>query len=380
MYVKRNIEANIERYLFKGKALIIYGARQVGKTTLVKKIIASSPQITSRYINCDEPDELKQLIEAQSSTQLKDVIGDTQLVVIDEAQRVTNIGLKLKLLVDTFPRQQIIATGSSSFELANKISEPMTGRTWEFWLYPFSVNELGDTWTQLEINRRLEPLLLYGSYPQVIETALVDEKKAVLQSISNNYLYKDILEFGKVKNSEVVRKLLEALALQVGQEVSYTELARLVDLNKETVAAYIRLLEQSFIIFRLRPLSRNLRKEISKLRKIYFYDCGIRNALINNLNQLSLRNDIGALWENFIISEKKKQENFIGNTKSYYFWRTWDQQEIDLVEDVGGILKGFEIKWQRARKSAPKAWHETYPNSTWEVVTRDNLQQFLKQF
>ncbi len=379
MYVKRDIEAKIKDYLFKGKILIIYGPRQVGKTTLVKKIMADHGQMRSRYINCDQADERGLLLNAQTSTQLKDVIGDAQLVIIDKAQRVTNIGLKLKLLVDNYPKQQIIATGSSSFELANKIVEPLTGRTREFWLYPFSLSEMQTVIpSPLEINRRLESWLLYGTYPEIVAAASLDEKKTAIQSISNNYLYKDLLEFGKIKNSEILHKLLEALALQLGNEVSYTELGSLLQINKETVASYITLLEQSFIIFHLRPFSRNLRKELSKLRKIYFWDTGIRNTLINNFNPISLRTDIGALWENFIISEKKKQQNFIGNLKSYYFWRTWDQQEVDLVEDAGGQLHGFEIKWQKTKKRPPKAWRETYLHASWQTITRDNFLKVLK--
>lgn len=379
MYVKRSIEITINQYLYQGKAIVIYGARQVGKTTLVKKILADQSAYESSFINCDEPDELKTLNEAETSTQLKDIIGNSKLVVIDEAQRVTNIGLKLKLMVDNFPQQQIVATGSSSFELANKISEPMTGRTWEFWLYPFSITELSSFWSDLEINRRLETLLLYGTYPQVVSSSSLDKKKALVYSISNNYLYKDILEFGKIKNFETIRKLLEALALQIGQEVSFTELGKLLDLSKDTIANYISLLEQSFIIFRLRPLSRNLRKELSKLRKIYFYDVGIRNALINNLNPLSLRNDVGVLWENFVVAEMKKRENFIGQLKSYYFWRTWDQQEIDLIEESGGRYWAYEIKWKKVKKQPPKAWRDNYPASVWQAITSENFLNLLKK-
>lgn len=376
MYIKRTIEDNVKSHLFQKKAIVIYGARQVGKTTMVRKILSDSA-LQVKYINCDEADQRRLFLEAETSSALKQILGDSKLVVIDEAQRITNIGLKLKLIVDTFPNVQIVATGSSAFELSAEISEPMTGRVFEFWLYPFSISEMKNIWSNMEFNRQLEPLLIYGSYPDVVEASSLEDKKTAVNIITNNYLYKDILKFQNLKNSEIVRKLLEALALQVGNEVSYTELGKLLSIHRETVANYIRILEQAFIIFRLRPFSRNLRKELGKLQKIYFYDLGVRNSLINNHNSLTLRNDTGALWENFIVSEKKKQDNFIGDPKSYYFWRTWDQQEIDLVEDKGGRLRGLEMKWSKGRKKAPKAWQEAYPDSTWEIITRDN---FLAHF
>src|SRR3989344_904023 len=376
MYIPRIIEEGIKNHLFHGKAVVVYGARQVGKTTMVRKILADST-VSAKYINCDEADQRRQFLEAETSSSLKQILGDSKIVVIDEAQRIKDIGLKLKLMVDTFPNQQIIATGSSAFELSAEISEPMTGRVFEFWLHPFSVAELKNIWPDQEFLRQLESLLVYGSYPDVIEATSLENKKTAINIIANNYLYKDILKFQNLKNSDIVRKLLEALALQVGSEVSYTELGKLLSIHRETVANYIGILEQAFIIFRLRPFSRNLRKELGKLQKIYFYDLGVRNSLINNHNPLTLRNDIGALWENFIVSEKKKLDNFIGNPKSYYFWRTWDQQEIDLVEEKDGQLHGLEMKWSRDRKKAPKAWIETYPDSTWEVITRDN---YLSKF
>lgn len=376
MYIKRTIEDNIKSHLFRGKAIVIYGARQAGKTTMVKKILAESG-VTARYINCDEADQRRLFSEAETSGALKQLIGESKLIVIDEAQRIKNIGLKLKLMVDTFPGQQIIATGSSAFELSAEISEPMTGRAIEFWLYPLSITEMKAVWPEPEFNRQLGTLLIFGSYPDVIGASSLEEKKTAVNIIADNYLYKDILKFQNIKNSDMVRRLLEALALQIGSEVSYTELGSLLNIHRETVANYVRILEQAFIVFRLRPFSRNLRKELGKLQKIYFYDLGVRNALINNHNPLTLRNDIRALWENFIVSEKKKQANFIGSPKSYYFWRTWDQQEIDLVEDEGGKLHAAEIKWAKARMKAPKAWRDAYPDSTWNVITGDNYLSYF---
>lgn len=372
MYISRSIEPLIEKHIFKENVITIYGARQVGKTTLVEKILSGHSALESKYFNCDEGEVQKLFSEASSSKDLKKLIGEAKLIVIDEAQRINNIGLKLKLIVDNFPDQQIIATGSSSFDLASEITEPLTGRNLEFWLYPFSVDELVPDRNFLDFRSQLENLLVYGSYPSVSQAIYPEDKKIAISKISSNYLYKDILKFQNLKSSELVRKLLEALALQLGGEVSYTELGRVVGVSKQTVESYIELLEKVFIIFRLNPLSRNKRKELGKLRKIYFFDLGIRNALINNFNPLSLRTDIGALWENFVVAEKKKQANFIGNQTLLYFWRTYDKQEVDLIEEKGGAFSAYEIKWVRPKKQPPKAWSQGYTNSTWETITKEN--------
>jgi Predicted ATPase (AAA+ superfamily) len=376
-YIPRAIEGIIKKHLFKGKVIIIYGARQTGKTTLVKKILADYSKFSSKYINCDEEDFRRLLTEANTSTQLKQIIGESKLIVFDEAQRVANIGLKLKLLVDNFPNQQIIATGSSSFELAQNIIEPLTGRNLQFWLHPFSIKELRNIFDKVEIKRMLETFLIYGCYPAVVNASSLEEKKILISSITQDYLFKDILKFRGIKAEETVRKLLQALALQLGNEVSLNELANLVGVSKETIVSYLEILEKAFIIFKLPPFSRNLRKEIGKLRKVYFYDLGIRNALINNQNPLSLRTDVGVLFENFVIAEKKKEENFVGNLKNLYFWRTYAKQEIDLVEEVGGKLYAYEIKWQKTKGKPPKAWQETYPTSSLQLV---NHQNFLEIF
>jgi len=376
-YIPRAIEGIIKKHLFKGKVIIIYGARQTGKTTLVKKILADYSKFSSKYINCDEEDFRRLLTEANTSTQLKQIIGESKLIVFDEAQRVANIGLKLKLLVDNFPNQQIIATGSSSFELAQNIIEPLTGRNLQFWLHPFSIKELRNVFDKVEIKRMLETFLIYGCYPAVVNVSSLEEKKILISSITQDYLFKDILKFRGIKAEETARKLLQALALQLGNEVSLNELANLVGVSKETIASYLEILEKAFIIFKLPPFSRNLRKEIGKLRKVYFYDLGIRNALINNQNPLSLRTDVGVLFENFVIAEKKKEENFVGNLKNLYFWRTYAKQEIDLVEEVGGRLYAYEIKWQKTKGKPPKAWRETYPTAFWQLV---NHQNFLEVF
>ena len=372
-YINRQIEPLVAKNLFKGDVVILYGARQVGKTTLVRQILEKNSEVPSKYINCDEGDVQKIFSEAETSVALKKITGDARLVVLDEAQRIRNIGSKLKLLVDNFPDQQIIATGSSSFDLANEIVEPLTGRSREFWLYPFSAAEMFADGSEMDFNRELESLLVFGSYPLVFTSNANEDKKLQLEKIASNYLYKDVLKFQNLKNFETVRKLLEALALQIGNEVSYTELGSLIGVSKQTVESYVDILEKAFIVFKIRPFSRNLRKELSKLRKIYFYDLGIRNALINNLNPLSIRGDVGALWENFVVADKRKQSNFIGNQTPLYFWRTYDGQEVDLVEERDGRLFGHEIKWTKARKKPPALWTKSYPDASWEVISRENF-------
>lgn len=376
MRIKRTLEDVVKANLFKGKAVILYGARQVGKTTLVKKIAEDSGQPYG-YLNCDELDVLSRLQNAENSESLKQVTGDYRLVIIDEAQRVKDIGLKIKLLVDNFPEKQIIATGSSSFDLSNIINEPLTGRSVEFWLFPLSLNELFDKSKELEMQRGLENLLIYGSYPEIYQLESTELKSQRIKYLAANYLYKDILKFNNIKSSEVVLKLLQALALQIGNEVSYNELANLVGVNRQTIASYIELLEKAFIIFRLPPYSGNLRKALGKMRKIYFLDLGIRNAIINNQNPINLRDDIGKLWENFIIAEKYKQQLGPGFKTNYYFWRTYDKQEVDLVEEKRGRLLGWEIKWSGKNKKPPKAWR-SYKNSSWYgTVNRDNYLKVL---
>lgn len=375
MYIPRSIEPDIKKSLFKGKIIIIYGPRQAGKTTLVKKLISETKKSVG-YFNCDEGDIRDLLNAAQTSSQLKEIIGNNDFVVFDEAQRIENAGLKLKLLIDNFPKQQIIATGSSSFELADKITEPLTGRNFQFILSPLSTSELLAVWGKIETSRQLENLILYGGYPAVINCAGLAAKIIQIKQLAGDNLYKDILKFFSLKGSETVRKLLEGLALQVGQEVSYEELGNLAGINKQTAVSYVEILEKTFIIFRLRPFSRNLRKEIDKMHKIFFYDTGVRNALINNFNPISLRGDRGQIWENFVISERRKRQYWAGNSLNNYFWRTYDQQEIDLIEEKNGKLFAFEIKWKKEKKSSPKIWQETYPNSEWQSVNRENFLDF----
>lgn len=373
MLITRKIKKSLQNSLFKGKVVILYGARQVGKTTLVKSIIKEYPE-KSLYLNCDEID-VRQALTDKTSTELKSFIGDRRLVVIDEAQRVKNIGLTLKLLIDNFPEVQIIATGSSSFELSGQIKEPLTGRKTEFFLYPFSVGELSQVKSTLELNRLLEDLLVFGSYPGAIFAGV--EREKIVRELATSYSYKDVLAYQDIRNPELLEKLLQALALQVGSEVSYTELAQLLGVNKVTIESYIRILEQAYIIFRVGPFSRNIRNELKKKRKIYFCDLGLRNALINNFNPISLRTDIGALWENFLIVERLKRNSNLGVSNNIYFWRTTDGKEIDYIEDNGGVLFGYEFKWQKDNFTAPKEFLNTYKNSTVKLVNKDNFLEFL---
>jgi uncharacterized protein len=376
MKIVRTIQNDIEKRLFKGKVIIIYGARQVGKTTLAAAILEKyAASRKTLYLNCDDRDIRNELTD-RTSTELKNTLGHNTLVVIDEAQRVENIGLTLKLLVDNYPEIQIIATGSSSFDLSNRISEPLTGRKFEFHLFPFSLQELSQEYDRpFEIRRILENRMLFGSYPEVVGAGA--DAKNRLKEITQSYLYKDVLEYQKIRHSKALDTLLQALALQIGNEVSYVELAQLVGINKITVENYIRILEQAFIIFRLPPLSRNLRNELKKMRKIYFYDLGVRNALINNFNPLELRQDVGALWENYMISERMKYNGNHGKDPNTYFWRTLQKQEIDYVEDEGGILSGFEFKWQKDTLRKPKVFLEAYPGSDVSLINCENFHEFV---
>jgi hypothetical protein len=373
MIITRTIQKRLEEALFKGKIVVLYGARQVGKTTLAQRILEKYKN-DSLYLNCDEPD-VREGLTNKTSTELKSFIGSRRLVVIDEAQRVRNIGLTLKLIVDNFPATQIIATGSSSFELSGKIAEPLTGRKIEFFLYPFSVEELSQLYSPLETNRLLEERLVFGMYPGVVFTG-PDRAKRV-RELATSYSYKDVLAYQDIRNPELLEKLLQALALQIGSEVSYTELAQLLGVNKITVENYIRILEQAYIIFRVGPFSRNIRNELKKKRKIYFCDLGLRNALINNLNPVSLRQDVGALWENFMVIERVKRNNNLGITANTYFWRTTAGKEIDYLEDSGGKLSGYEFKWQKTIFSIPKEFLNAYPGSTVKLLNRNNYLEFL---
>ena len=370
---RRTLQKKIEKSFFKGKAIIIYGARQVGKTTLIKEIQKKFRQ-NSLFLNCDEPDVRANLTNV-TSTQLKHLTGNSQVVFIDEAQNVRNIGLTLKLMVDTIPKVQVVATGSSSLDLSDEIIEPLTGRKYEYQLYPLSFAELSQKHSSLELKRVLEKRIVFGMYPEIVQKP--EEDISLLRSLATSYLYKDVLKFQDIRRSELLEKLLTALALQIGNEVSYNELANSIGAAKQTIANYIQLLEKSFVVFRLSPYSRNIRNEISKFRKIYFYDTGIRNALINNLNPLSMRQDKGALWENFMISERLKYLQTTEYTPNTYFWRTHRQQEIDYIEEYGGKISAFEFKWSSKKHRIPKTFIETYPQASYKIITKEDFNSFI---
>lgn len=372
--INRSITKLIDEKLFKGKAIIVLGARQTGKTTLLKKYQQQFHD-QAIYMLCDEPGVMEMLHNI-STERWKRIIGDKKLVLIDEAQRIPNIGLALKLVTDNLPSVQLMVSGSSSLELASTINEPLTGRKWEYHLYPVSWAEVINHFGYLEEQNQLEQRLIFGSYPEVVMNP--GKEIELLNQIAGSYLYKDLLSYHGIRKPELLDQLLKALALQLGSEVSYNELSNLLGVDKNTVNQYISLLEKAFIIFRLNPLSRNMRNEIRSSRKIYFYDNGIRNTLVSNFNLPAMRQDTGQLWENFIISERIKYLHYHKMYGNLYFWRTHAQQEIDLIEERDGIMHAFECKFgKRFQQTAPASFIRHYPKSTFKVVTPENVNEFL---
>ena len=373
-YIPRILEKRIKEWLFKEKVIILYGARQVGKTTLAQKILAEFGE-NGKYLNCELAS-----VEAGLSTleaeKIKSFLGNYKIIVLDEAQNIRNIGKVLKIIVDTYPKMQIIATGSSSFDLFQKISEPLTGRNFQFTLYPLSADEIKESKDLFYLESKLENLLRFGGYPGVFGLS-EDGAKERLNEISANYLYKDVLKFEGLKKSTVIKDLLRALALQVGQEVSYQELSAKLGINRLTVQKYMDILEQAFIVFKLHSFSRNKRKEISKSVKVYFHDLGIRNSLIENYNPLEIRNDAGFLWENFCMIERKKYNEYNMNFANMNFWRTYDQKEIDLIEEREGKLFAYEFKWNDKKTKIPKSFLADYSDSEFKVIDKSNYWQFL---
>jgi len=370
--IHRFLSPLIENYFAQGKVIVIVGARQVGKTTLLRELCRSKNTLT---LNCDNADDVI-AIENRSSTELANLMSQYDTVVIDESQRVHNIGLTLKKIGDLALDTQVIATGSSSLDLSNEINEPATGRVLEFNLFPLSLSEMANETSPRDEARMLEQRLIYGLYPEVVvRTSMV---KRTLKTLTDSYLYKDVFAYRGLKKPDVLQKLVRALALQIGSEVSYNELSNMLGVDKETVESYINLLEKCFVVFRLDSFSRNLRNEIRKGKKVYFYDNGIRNAVLSNFAPLEMRNDCGQLWENLMVSERIKRNAYADSFAQLYFWRTHEQKEIDLIEEEDGQLRAFEFKWNKRKAvSVPSAFAKAYPSFSFEVITPDNFWPFV---
>jgi len=367
---------DISNHLQQGKVLIIYGARQVGKTTLVKLFLEQS-ELSHQFYTGDDLSFSSDFAKCELRI-IEKMVSGIDLLVIDEAQKIENIGSALKLVVDHFPDKFVIATGSSSFDLANSTDEPLTGRKNIITLYPISLKEILQTTTAYELDKQIEGLLIYGSYPEVVSSGDIRQKENRITEIKNSYLIKDILEFQKLKRPNLILDLLKLIAFQTGNQVSTVELGKQLGLDKKTVQRYLDLLEKSFVLISLGGFSRNLRKEVSKMKMYYFMDLGIRNAVIANFNSLNLRNDVGQLWENFMLIERMKRNAYQSYSVNYYYWRTYDQKEIDLIEESGGNLKGFEFKWNPNRKvKSPKEWLDTYDNAEFKIISQKNYQKFV---
>ena len=371
--IERTLYKTIENKLFDGKVIVLVGARQVGKTTLLKQLFRQKEGVL--WLNGDEL-QVQNLFSNASADRLLSEFGDNKIVILDEAQRIENIGLRLKLIADSDSDIQVIATGSSAFELANKVNEPLTGRKWEYQLFPLSFGEMVAHHGKLKEMRMLPRRLVYGYYPEVVMND--GNEVEILKLLTDAYLYKDILSWESIKHPDKLQTLLRALAYQVGSQVSYNELSQMCSMDSKTVERYINLLEQCYIIFRLPSFSRNLRHELKASRKIYFYDNGIRNALIADYRAPEVRQDIGALWENFVIAERMKSNEYYNRWVNRYFWRTKQQQEIDYLEESGGKLHAYEMKWNpRAKASITKTFTEAYPNTEFQVITPENIADFL---
>ncbi len=374
---KRDLLPLIKERCFIGKVILLLGARQVGKTTLLKTLMQEQKIDDVLFLNCDEPQNVS-LLTNRNMREIEALLGNHKFIVIDEAQRVDNIGLTLKLMVDNIKEIQIIATGSSAFELRNRLNEPLTGRKLEYQMFPISTNEIWQSEGYLEVKRLFEHRLIYGSYPDILTHS--GNARDLLITLTDSYLYKDILSTDSLRKPEILNKLLRALAYQVGEEVSYNELAQTIGTDNKTVEKYVDLLEKCYIIFRLNGLSRNLRNELKRAKKIYFYDNGVRNAVIQQFASIDMRNDMGALWENFFISERIKHNHYNQHYCNIYFWRTKSQQEIDYIEECDGTMTAFEMKWnpKKANVRFPKSFLEAYNIKETVTITPDNYLDWLK--
>lgn len=377
MKIKRTLLSIIKDELTQtNKGLVLYGPRQVGKTTLINDII-NELGLKTLVLNGDQRGSWWESLTSRELSKITLLVSGYDAVFIDEAQRIPEIGLSIKILLDNFPKLKVIITGSSSLDLASKISEPLTGRVYSYKLLPIAQMELREMYTPHELETQNEERLIYGSYPELFSLDAILEKTEYLRNLTDAYLYKDLLEFGDIRNSSKIRDLLKLLAFQIGSQVSLNELAGALELSRTTVDRYIDLLEKSFIIFRLSGFSRNLRKEVTKMDKIYFYDVGVRNTIIGNFNLLKNRDDAGKLWENFLITERMKRQEYNKIIYSHYFWRLTSGAELDLIEETDGILHGFELKYGRKVAKAPKSWINTYPGATASTINRDNWQEFV---
>lgn len=372
--ITRSIEENILPLLGGRKAIIIMGARQVGKSTLLSQMLGNREDVI--WMNGDEPD-IQDLFQDMTSTRIRAILGNKKILVIDEAQRIPNVGLRLKLITDQIPEVQVIATGSSSFELANKVNESLTGRKREFKMFPLTFGEMTKHTSFLEESRLIPHRMIYGYYPEIV--ANPGDERTTLKELTDSYLYKDILTLESIKKPDKLTRLLKALALQIGSQVSYNEIGNLIGLDSKTVEKYIDILEKSFIIFRLASYSRNQRNELKSSRKIFFWDLGIRNAIIGNLSQIENRTDTGELWENFVIAERLKKNAYSGSFAQSYFWRTRQQNEVDYIEEEDGKLSSFEFKWndRKANVKCPEVFKNAYPETIFKVITPKNIEEFL---
>lgn len=375
MYIQQKQLENLITSVQPGKVVVVYGARRTGKTTLLKEYLKG---IQESYLFVSGEDITVQgYLSSQSIEKLASFVGRARLLVIDEAQKINNIGLNLKLIVDHMPETRVIATGSSSFDLARNVGEPLTGRKRTLVQYPLAQLELSANEHRHETDARLEERLIYGSYPEVVLLQGDREREQYLKEIISSYLYKDILELEGIRHSSKISRLLQLIALQIGKEVSYTELGTSLGMSKNTVDHYLDLLEKSFVILKLGGFSRNLRSEVTKNSRYYFIDNGIRNALINNFNTVDLRTDAGDLWENYLVIERMKRQEYLRETANNYFWRTYTRKELDLVEEQNGQLHGYEIKWGDARPKPPKEWLDAYPQATWSLINKNNYLNFI---
>jgi predicted AAA+ superfamily ATPase len=375
MYIKQKQLVNLERALTPGKAVVIYGARRTGKTTLLRQFLQG---VEEPYLLVSGEDITVQgYLSSRSIEKLSAFVGANRLLVVDEAQKVPNIGANLKLIIDHIPEMRVIATGSSSFDLARSVGEPLTGRKTTLKLFPLAQMEIGQIEQRHQTDANLESRLIYGSYPEVVLTNDNRAREQYLREIVASYLYKDVLELDGIRHSAKISRLLQMISLQVGKEVSYTELGTALGMSKNTIERYLDLLEKAFVIQRLSGFSRNLRTEITKNSRYYFLDNGVRNALLNNFNPLDLRNDVGELWENYLVMERLKKQEYLLQHANNYFWRTYSQKEIDFVEEREGKLFGFEMKWGAAAAKPPKEWLKAYPNAAWQLINRRNYLELI---